>query len=633
MQGEFRDGLLYNGTGSSVFKNGDVHSGTWVNGLLQGYAEILFAGGNRSLRGMFHEGAFVSGSGTIVFKNGGMFTGEWSEGRWNGPGTLVFPTGDTRVGNFVDGLLEGAGQQVYVDGAVCEGQYVLSKRVGVHTTTLPDGSVLRGTYEDDKLVNGTGVINFGNGRLYTGEVRNGLQHGKGRLVDKDKVCEGSWGKSRQHGYGRVTYSDGLTYQGKFIAGKLYHGQGTMRVDANTMYEGYWVDGLQQGAGKLTVDGTVVEGVWQKGVLQPAGTVFSDTASVAAAVEAHSKLTYANGLVLQGVWTEGRPPAVSHVEVTASISDTNGAITSTGTAAAGSTPGRTQRAERRAAWQAIQLEEPAKRQSIAQAVAAVQQTATSVTTADSGSQRHVDGDGSDGRSALHGSEDHHLQHSAHSSQAPQASELPLRSQLPHTVEECGAAPEPTESPVHPHTVQQCVEDPAEVTEEHLTSELSAAEDHDVDMHMLDTATQETYTQDTQDLRRSAYPKAPQLRLSAARDKDDGHRVIDTATQKTQDTQDFRNVASPNAPKLVDGKYVYANGDTYEGELLRGKKHGFGRYVYADGSVYVGTFERDKQKGKGILKMGNFGERDWELFEQDCLDLDAAFAEFENATNHI
>ena len=47
----------------------------------------------------------------------------------------------------------------------------------------------------------------------------------------------------------------------------------------------------------------------------------------------------------------------------------------------------------------------------------------------------------------------------------------------------------------------------------------------------------------------------------------------------------------------GKVFFANGDSYEGELVANQYHGQGKHIWANGSRYVGEFKHGKFHGKG------------------------------------
>ena len=49
---------------------------------------------------------------------------------------------------------------------------------------------------------------------------------------------------------------------------------------------------------------------------------------------------------------------------------------------------------------------------------------------------------------------------------------------------------------------------------------------------------------------------------------------------------------------EGKYYYSNGQRYEGSFKNGNFEGQGTMFYADGSKYVGSWKDDKRNGKGI-----------------------------------
>jgi hypothetical protein len=53
----------------------------------------------------------------------------------------------------------------------------------------------------------------------------------------------------------------------------------------------------------------------------------------------------------------------------------------------------------------------------------------------------------------------------------------------------------------------------------------------------------------------------------------------------------------------GKFVYPNGDTFEGQFVSSNRHGLGTYQFKDGRQYIGGWSRNKQHGKGVFNHPN------------------------------
>ncbi len=49
----------------------------------------------------------------------------------------------------------------------------------------------------------------------------------------------------------------------------------------------------------------------------------------------------------------------------------------------------------------------------------------------------------------------------------------------------------------------------------------------------------------------------------------------------------------ANKTIQKKNRYSNGDTYEGQWLKGKKHGDGAMTFINGAKYQGGYKEDKK----------------------------------------
>ncbi len=71
-----------------------------------------------------------------------------------------------------------------------------------------------------------------------------------------------------------------------------------------------------------------------------------------------------------------------------------------------------------------------------------------------------------------------------------------------------------------------------------------------------------------------------------------------------TDDFSYLANAFEDRCVSGNCVngkgkkeYANGNTYEGDFVNGKRQGQGTFTYANGQIYIGQFSDDLRNGKG------------------------------------
>ena len=85
-------------TGTLTKPNGDVYTGTFTDGKLEGKGTLKTASGN-SYDGNF-AGGQPSGSGTMKYANGSTYTGSWADGQRSGSGTVNYANGDQFSGSF-----------------------------------------------------------------------------------------------------------------------------------------------------------------------------------------------------------------------------------------------------------------------------------------------------------------------------------------------------------------------------------------------------------------------------------------------------------------------------------------------------------------------------------------------------
>lgn len=184
-----------------------------------------------------------SGQGVYTSKNGNIYSGTWLNGRRHGKGRLTWPNGDYWEGEFRDdqqnltgqmnmkrgaatitgvftmapdtGVLSGNGRLVWTNGDVFEGTLVRGVSQGKGSFTWANGQRYEGDWERD-LPNGKGTISFSNGDRYVGEVRDGVQQGHGTYTLKDgDSYTGAWVAGNKHGQGRLTWRNGDYWEGQF----------------------------------------------------------------------------------------------------------------------------------------------------------------------------------------------------------------------------------------------------------------------------------------------------------------------------------------------------------------------------------------------------------------------------------
>ena len=177
----------------------------------------------------------------IEYKNGDVFRGIVLSGRLHFGEYVDGTDGSTYTGYFRNGLPHGEGERILLNGASYTGSWVRGKAQGKGVGVGANGDKYSGDWKRGKL-HGNGLYIFhASQNVYSGQFKNGLHDGYGKLQTADNkcLCEGYWSKD---GYGRKVEADGDEYSGLFKKG-LKHGKGA--------YKNYQ-------EGKISV------GVWKKG---------------------------------------------------------------------------------------------------------------------------------------------------------------------------------------------------------------------------------------------------------------------------------------------------------------------------------------------------------------------------------
>ncbi|KAG6468924.1 phosphatidylinositol 4-phosphate 5-kinase 1-like [Zingiber officinale] len=157
-----------------------------------------------------------------------------------------------------------------------------------------------------------GVVLFGNGDVYEGELSRGRCHGSGVYYFYAKGrYEGDWIDGKYEGHGIESWARGSQYLGQYRQG-MRHGFGTYRFYEGDSYSGEWVGGQSHGCGVQSCsDDSFYAGEFKGGVKhglgryrfrngdEYGGEYFGDK------IHGFGVYKFANGHRYEGSWHEGR----------------------------------------------------------------------------------------------------------------------------------------------------------------------------------------------------------------------------------------------------------------------------------------------------------------------------------------
>jgi len=187
--GSFEDDAMH-GEGTLVWLDeGGIctYRGEFDSNAFAGKGRVEWSSGAR------YEGAFsmglYHGEGTFRWPGGrGIYHGSWVRGEMSGQGKLEVSNTDHEgdfsyeyAGDFLNGHMEGAGSVMFSrDGAIdhYQGDFRASRFSGRGCFVWGSGAQLEGLFEDS-YCNRVGRKVYPDGRVYTGELRYDLEHGKG----------------------------------------------------------------------------------------------------------------------------------------------------------------------------------------------------------------------------------------------------------------------------------------------------------------------------------------------------------------------------------------------------------------------------------------------------------------------
>lgn len=210
----------------------------------------------------------------------------------------------------------------------------------VHSQSHDSGVKPERVFTGERVFDGYTGDRWKNGTRYIGFVKAKEPHGWGKMTYRTgSTYEGSWEHGRRHGNGTLTWKEVRYEKDNCYVGvwkdNVEHGHGKQMFGNGDCFEGMFADGHRCGQGKLTyADGTTLEGVFQKnaiyngkgvavtkggakligdfkdGVLCGPGRMVSKTGKtiigefVAGHASGKCTVTYPNGDIYEGDWNIG-----------------------------------------------------------------------------------------------------------------------------------------------------------------------------------------------------------------------------------------------------------------------------------------------------------------------------------------
>jgi hypothetical protein len=263
----YSDGAVYTGgyntwseqqgQGTMRWANGDVYTGEWNWGIQSGQGTYTWASGD--VYSGEYEWGRRHGRGKLTRTDKTVYEGVWSEGELLGakfenlPTELdaMFDTGNRTSMDWAGGpctLPPYCGSESYN----LERASTTTPSVAIESNRTPTASTTNAssnrqtptsgaTASSPAASNQRQTINYTNGGVYVGEVRDGIPHGQGTYTFANgDVYVGEYRDNQPNGQGTYTFANGSVYVGEYRDNQR-NGQGTFTFANGTVQEGTWVN--------------------------------------------------------------------------------------------------------------------------------------------------------------------------------------------------------------------------------------------------------------------------------------------------------------------------------------------------------------------------------------------------------
>jgi hypothetical protein len=197
--------------------------------------------------GAINAAGYPNGRGTATYPDGRTYSGQWHAGQWEGRGILTFPDGSKYEGQFAEGQANGHGVYTNAIGERIEGNWVNGECNGRTVHLSASGTRMESEYREGHAVASSGTKVYAEGSRQRGEWQVESGTGKGVIEwTHGQKYEGTWKVAKDDvdvpdGEGKMTYADGRVYTGQFRDGRA-NGKGTLTFPDGKVQSGEWENG-------------------------------------------------------------------------------------------------------------------------------------------------------------------------------------------------------------------------------------------------------------------------------------------------------------------------------------------------------------------------------------------------------
>lgn len=146
-EGDLKNGL-FDWLGLYTWADGSYYDGDWVNGKKDGSGDYHMTDG--SLLSCDFKDDLAEGCGRFYGSNGDTYSGDFSKGKMSGDGHYTWADGRDYNGDWADGLPEGDGTYTDKDGSKHKGQWHAGKMDGLRIISQPGKMTLEVIRENDE---------------------------------------------------------------------------------------------------------------------------------------------------------------------------------------------------------------------------------------------------------------------------------------------------------------------------------------------------------------------------------------------------------------------------------------------------------------------------------------------------